>query len=32
MYASILITGLLGYTLNVMFLLVEKRIIHWSGK
>jgi ABC-type nitrate/sulfonate/bicarbonate transport system permease component len=32
MYASILITGLLGYTLNVMFLLVEKRLIHWSGK
>jgi ABC-type nitrate/sulfonate/bicarbonate transport system permease component len=32
MYASILVTGLLGYFLNVLFLLVEKRVIHWSGK
>lgn len=32
MYASILITGILGYFLNVLFLLVEKRFIHWSGK
>ncbi|MBD2459803.1 ABC transporter permease [Oscillatoria sp. FACHB-1407] len=32
MYASILITGILGYFLNVFFLLVEKRFIHWSGK
>ncbi|TVQ23523.1 MAG: ABC transporter permease [Leptolyngbya sp. DLM2.Bin15] len=32
MYASILITGLLGYGLNVLFLLIEKRFIHWSGK
>ncbi|WP_347279969.1 ABC transporter permease [Leptolyngbya sp. FACHB-60] len=32
MYASILITGLLGYALNVLFLLGEKRVIHWSGK
>lgn len=32
MYASILVTGLLGYCLNVLFLLVEKRVIHWSGK
>jgi NitT/TauT family transport system permease protein len=32
MYASILITGLLGYCLNVLFLLIEKRVIHWSGK
>lgn len=32
MYASILITGILGYVLNVLFLLIEKRFIHWSGK
>jgi NitT/TauT family transport system permease protein len=32
MYASILVTGLLGYFLNMLFLLVEKRFIHWSGK
>ncbi|MEB3358463.1 MAG: ABC transporter permease [Synechococcales bacterium] len=32
MYASILVTGLLGYFLNTLFLLVEKRVIHWSGK
>lgn len=31
MYTSILITGALGYVLNLMFLLVEKRIVHWSG-
>jgi NitT/TauT family transport system permease protein len=32
MYASILITGILGYALNALFLLIEKRFIHWSGK
>jgi NitT/TauT family transport system permease protein len=32
MYASILLTGLLGYSLNMLFLAVEKRLIHWSGK
>jgi NitT/TauT family transport system permease protein len=32
MYASILITGILGYALNVLFLLIEKRFVHWSGK
>lgn len=32
MYASILITGMVGYLLNVLFLMIEKRIIHWSGK
>ncbi len=32
MYASILVTGALGYLLNLGFLLVEKRLIHWSGK
>jgi ABC-type nitrate/sulfonate/bicarbonate transport system permease component len=32
MYASILVTGALGYLLNLLFLLGEKRLIHWSGK
>ena len=32
MYASILVTGALGYALNLVFMLVEKRFIHWSGK
>ncbi len=32
MYTSILITGALGYLLNLMFLLIETKIVHWSGK
>jgi ABC-type nitrate/sulfonate/bicarbonate transport system permease component len=32
MYTSILITGALGYVLNLAFLLIEKRLVHWSGK
>ena len=32
MYTSILVTGALGYLLNLAFLLAEKRLIHWSGK
>ncbi|WP_338571558.1 ABC transporter permease [Erwinia billingiae] len=32
MYASILITGAFGYLLNLSFLLIEKRCVHWSGK
>lgn len=32
MYASILITGILGYVLNMLFLMFEKRFIHWSSK
>ena len=32
MYASILCAGALGYALNILFLVVEKRIIHWSGR
>ncbi|MBD1804777.1 hypothetical protein H6F98_04820 [Microcoleus sp. FACHB-SPT15] len=31
-YAFILIMGILGYILNVVFLLIERRFIHWSGK
>ena len=32
MYTSIGITGALGYGLNLVFLLCEKKLIHWSGK
>ncbi len=32
MYASILAAGALGYALNVLFLMLEKRIVHWSGR
>ncbi len=32
MYASILAAGALGYALNILFLLAEKRIVHWSGR
>jgi len=32
MYAAILAAGGLGYALNVLFLMAEKRIVHWSGR
>jgi len=32
MYASIIIAGLLGYTLNKGFVAIERKIVHWSGK
>ena len=32
MYAAILSAGALGYALNVLFLVAEKRIVHWSGR
>lgn len=32
MYAAILAAGILGYALNVLFLLIEKRTVHWSGR
>jgi sulfonate transport system permease protein len=32
MYAAILSAGILGYALNVIFLLLERRIVHWSGR
>jgi NitT/TauT family transport system permease protein len=32
MYASILAAGALGYVLNVLFLMAERRIVHWSGR
>jgi NitT/TauT family transport system permease protein len=32
MYAAILAAGILGYVLNVLFLVLERRIVHWSGR
>ncbi|MBO16141.1 ABC transporter permease [Herbaspirillum sp.] len=32
MYAAILSAGALGYALNVGFIVIEKRIVHWSGR
>jgi len=32
MYAAILLAGIVGYLLNLLFLAAEKRFLHWSGK
>jgi NitT/TauT family transport system permease protein len=32
MYAAIFASGALGYGLNLFFLLIERRFVHWSGK
>ena len=32
MYAAILSAGALGYILNIVFLMLERRFIHWSGR
>jgi sulfonate transport system permease protein len=32
MYAAILAAGALGYALNVLFLVAERKIVHWSGR
>ena len=32
MYAAILAAGILGYVLNILFLVVERKIVHWSGR
>ena len=32
MYAAIIVTGALGYLLNMLFLVAERRLVHWSGK
>jgi sulfonate transport system permease protein len=32
MYAAIFAAGVLGYGLNLMFLLIERRFVHWSGR
>jgi len=32
MYAAIISTGILGYGLNICFLIIEKNFMQWSGK
>lgn len=32
MYAAILLAGIIGYFLNLIFLYIEKRFLHWSGR
>ena len=32
MYGSILVSGALGYMLNLFFIQLEARFVHWSGK
>lgn len=32
MYAAILSAGIVGYVLNILFLYIERRIIHWSHR
>lgn len=32
MYGTILMSGVLGYGLNLLFLGIEKRLVHWAGR
>lgn len=32
MYASIFAAGALGYVLNLLFMMIERRFVHWGGK
>ncbi len=32
MYASILMTGIIGYGINLFFIGLEKWVVHWSGR
>lgn len=32
MYASIIVAGIIGYLLNVVFMVLDGRLIHWNGK
>ncbi|WP_413729970.1 ABC transporter permease [Sodalis sp. RH22] len=32
MYSSIIVTGCIGYLINLLFLLIERHFIKWSGK
>lgn len=32
LYGTILVTGALGYGLNVLFFALESRVVHWSGR
>ena len=31
MYAAILAAGILGYVLNILFLVIERKIVHWAA-
>ncbi len=31
MYSSIIVAGIIGYLLNMLFMVTDKRLIHWSG-
>ncbi len=31
-YATVLVVGLLGYALNKSIILIEKKVVHWSGR
>lgn len=31
MYSSIIVAGVIGYLLNMLFMLIDKRLIHWSA-
>ncbi|WP_439550198.1 ABC transporter permease [Falsiroseomonas sp.] len=32
MYGTIFVAGALGYALNLLFLVIEKRFVHWAGR
>jgi NitT/TauT family transport system permease protein len=32
MYAAIFTAGLLGYAMNLLFIVLERRFVHWSGR
>ena len=32
MYSAILAAGILGYMLNILFLIIERRVVHWSER
>jgi ABC-type nitrate/sulfonate/bicarbonate transport system permease component len=32
MYGSLLVSGVAGYGLNYMFLLIERHFVHWAGR
>lgn len=32
MYAVILLAGIVGYLFNLLFLVLEKKVLHWNGK
>jgi NitT/TauT family transport system permease protein len=31
MYATLLLTGIIGYAVNALFLLIEKKFVRWTG-